>query len=279
MPGCCCLTPRSRSPRATGSASSAGTGRARPPCARCCPARRCRPPGQSGTPGRLATCRRTREPGTWTSSRWTGSCRRAAWMRSAPRCARPRRRCRTRTRRSPRRRSSGTARCRDRLAVLGGYAAESEAASLTASLGLADRVLHQPLHTLSGGQRRRVELARILFGDSQTLLLDEPTNHLDADSITWLRDHLKSYRGGLIVISHDVDLLEHGRQQGVPPGRQPLRARRLQRRLEGVPAAAGDRRAAPPPGEGERRAAGHRAAAAGRQDAAPRRPRPRPRRT
>jgi ATPase subunit of ABC transporter with duplicated ATPase domains len=96
----------------------------------------------------------------------------------------------------------------DRLAVLGGYAAEAEAASLTSSLGLSDRVLHQPLHTLSGGQRRRVELARILFGDSQTLLLDEPTNHLDADSILWLRDHLKNYRGGLIVISHDVDLIE-----------------------------------------------------------------------
>jgi ATPase subunit of ABC transporter with duplicated ATPase domains len=96
----------------------------------------------------------------------------------------------------------------DRLAVLGGYAAESEAASLAASLGLPDRVLQQPLHTLSGGQRRRVELARILFGDSQTLLLDEPTNHLDADSIIWLRDHLKNYRGGLIVISHDVELIE-----------------------------------------------------------------------
>jgi ATPase subunit of ABC transporter with duplicated ATPase domains len=96
----------------------------------------------------------------------------------------------------------------DRLAVLGGYAAEAQAASLAASLGLPDRVLHQPLRTLSGGQRRRVELARILFGDSQTLLLDEPTNHLDADSIVWLRDHLKNYRGGLIVISHDVGLIE-----------------------------------------------------------------------
>ncbi|MBO0801518.1 MAG: ABC-F family ATP-binding cassette domain-containing protein [Nocardiopsaceae bacterium] len=96
----------------------------------------------------------------------------------------------------------------DRLTVLGGYAAESEAASLAASLGLPDRVLHQPLKTLSGGQRRRIELARILFGDSQTLLLDEPTNHLDADSIAWLRDHLKNYRGGLMVISHDVDLVE-----------------------------------------------------------------------
>jgi ATPase subunit of ABC transporter with duplicated ATPase domains len=95
----------------------------------------------------------------------------------------------------------------DRLAVLGGYAAESEAASMAASLGLPDRVLQQPLHTLSGGQRRRVELTRILFSGAQTLLL-EPTNHLDADSIIWLRDHLKNYRGGLLVISHDVDLVE-----------------------------------------------------------------------
>ena len=98
-------------------------------------------------------------------------------------------------------------RLEERLAVLGGYAAESQAASLTASLGLPDRVLQQPLHTLSGGQRRRVELARILFSDSGTMLLDEPTNHLDADSVAWLRDHLKSYRGALVVISHDVALL------------------------------------------------------------------------
>ena len=92
--------------------------------------------------------------------------------------------------------------------MLGGYAAEAQAASLAASLGLPDRVLHQPLRTLSGGQRRRIELARILFSDAQTLLLDEPTNHLDADSVIWLRDHLKNYRGGLIVISHDTDLIE-----------------------------------------------------------------------
>ncbi|MDT0323410.1 ABC-F family ATP-binding cassette domain-containing protein [Streptomyces millisiae] len=90
----------------------------------------------------------------------------------------------------------------------GGYAAEAEAATIAASLGLPDRILGQPLHTLSGGQRRRVELARILFSDADILLLDEPTNHLDADSIVWLRDFLKTYRGGLIVISHDVDLVE-----------------------------------------------------------------------
>jgi ATPase subunit of ABC transporter with duplicated ATPase domains len=90
----------------------------------------------------------------------------------------------------------------------GGYAAEAEAATISASLGLPERVLEQPLHTLSGGQRRRVELARILFSDADVLLLDEPTNHLDADSIVWLRDFLRTYRGGLVVISHDVALIE-----------------------------------------------------------------------
>ncbi|MEU6081769.1 ABC-F family ATP-binding cassette domain-containing protein [Streptomyces sp. NPDC047108] len=90
----------------------------------------------------------------------------------------------------------------------GGYAAEAEAATIAASLNLPDRVLSQPLHTLSGGQRRRVELARILFSDADTLLLDEPTNHLDADSIFWLRDFLKTYRGGFVVISHDIQLVE-----------------------------------------------------------------------
>ncbi len=102
----------------------------------------------------------------------------------------------------------------ERFAALGGYAAESEAGRICASLGLAERVLTQPLRTLSGGQRRRVELARILFaasdsgsGSDTTLLLDEPTNHLDADSIGWLRDFLKAHTGGLVIISHNVELL------------------------------------------------------------------------
>jgi ATPase subunit of ABC transporter with duplicated ATPase domains len=104
----------------------------------------------------------------------------------------------------------------ERFAALGGYAAESEAGRICASLGLPERVLTQPLHTLSGGQRRRVELSRILFaaaegrlgsGSSVTLLLDEPTNHLDADSLGWLREFLRGHTGGLVVISHNVDLL------------------------------------------------------------------------
>ncbi|MEU4668306.1 ABC-F family ATP-binding cassette domain-containing protein [Amycolatopsis sp. NPDC023774] len=107
-------------------------------------------------------------------------------------------------------------RLEERFSSLGGYAAESEAARICSNLGLADRILEQTLNTLSGGQRRRVELARILFaaaeagagGKSETiLLLDEPTNHLDADSISWLRGFLKQHDGGLVVISHDVELL------------------------------------------------------------------------
>ncbi len=90
----------------------------------------------------------------------------------------------------------------------GGYAAESEAAQIAHSLGIEDRLLNQPLRTLSGGQRRRVELARILFSGADTLLLDEPTNHLDADSIVWLREFLRAHKGGLVVISHDNSLLE-----------------------------------------------------------------------
>ena len=106
-------------------------------------------------------------------------------------------------------------RIEERFSALGGYAAESEAARICSNLGLPDRVLGQQMSTLSGGQRRRVELARILFGaraedgagSSTMLLLDEPTNHLDADSIVWLRDYLRLFPGGVVIISHDVDLL------------------------------------------------------------------------
>lgn len=98
-------------------------------------------------------------------------------------------------------------RLEERFRSAGGYAAEAEASRIAANLGLDERILGQPMETLSGGQRRRVELSRILFSDAQTLLLDEPTNHLDADSIVWLRTFLSQFSGGLIVISHDVDLV------------------------------------------------------------------------
>ncbi|MEU0586850.1 ABC-F family ATP-binding cassette domain-containing protein [Streptomyces sp. NPDC006132] len=89
----------------------------------------------------------------------------------------------------------------------GGYAAEAEAARVAAGLGLPAELAGRPLGALSGGQRRRVELARILFAGHGTLLLDEPTNHLDAASIAWLRTFLTSHQGGLVMISHDTSLL------------------------------------------------------------------------
>jgi len=90
----------------------------------------------------------------------------------------------------------------------GGYSATAEAEAIATNLGIPERLFDQNIGSLSGGQRRRVELARILFSGAETLLLDEPTNHLDADSINWLREFLAKYSGGLVVISHDVALIE-----------------------------------------------------------------------
>src|SRR5690606_27216411 len=100
------------------------------------------------------------------------------------------------------------ARLQDEFEARGGFVAEAEAKRVAAALGIGDDDLHQPIATMSGGQRRRVELARILFAETDILLLDEPTNHLDLDAKAWLMDHLRSYKGGLLVISHDLPLLD-----------------------------------------------------------------------
>ena len=90
----------------------------------------------------------------------------------------------------------------------GGYSAESEARRIAHGLGLEPDRLDLPVGALSGGQRRRVEIARILYAGSDILLLDEPTNHLDSDAKEWLLGFMRAYRGGLLVISHDLDLLD-----------------------------------------------------------------------
>ena len=92
--------------------------------------------------------------------------------------------------------------------VNGGYGAESEARALAAGLGLGEDRIDLPLGVLSGGERRRAELSRILFAGSDVLCLDEPTNHLDIDAKNWLMDYMRNYKGALIVISHDLDLLD-----------------------------------------------------------------------
>ena len=99
-------------------------------------------------------------------------------------------------------------RAEERFRMDGGYAADSEVRRLAAGIGLADDRLELPARRARGGQRRRVELVRILFAGSDVLMLDEPTNHLDADAKTWMLDYIRSYQGALLVISHDLDLLD-----------------------------------------------------------------------
>ncbi len=99
-------------------------------------------------------------------------------------------------------------RAEERFAAAGGYSAEAQVRQLVAGLGLAGDRLDLPVGVLSGGERRRLELARILFAGSDVLLLDEPTNHLDSDAKAWLVSFLRSYRGALLVVSHDIKLLD-----------------------------------------------------------------------
>ena len=99
-------------------------------------------------------------------------------------------------------------RLEDEFTAKGGYVAEAEAKRFAASVGIGNSDLNQQVVTMSGGQRRRVELARILFAETDLLLLDEPTNHLDLDAKAWLMDYLASYPGGLLVVSHDLPLLD-----------------------------------------------------------------------
>ena len=96
----------------------------------------------------------------------------------------------------------------EQFRVNGGYSAESEARSLAAGLGIGEDRIESAIGVLSGGERRRVELARILFAGSDVLCLDEPTNHLDVDAKEWLMGFLRQYKGALVVISHDLDLLD-----------------------------------------------------------------------
>jgi ATPase subunit of ABC transporter with duplicated ATPase domains len=90
----------------------------------------------------------------------------------------------------------------------GGYEAESEVARLADGLGLAEQLLLEDLNSLSGGQRRRVDLMRVLYEQPETMVLDEPTNHLDKAAKGWLFDELEQFRGAVLVISHDLPLLD-----------------------------------------------------------------------
>ncbi len=91
---------------------------------------------------------------------------------------------------------------------LGGDSLESDAGRMLRGLGLGEELDTAVVSTLSGGQKRRLALAKLLLAAPDLLLLDEPTNHLDLAAITWLEDFLKAYRGGVLIVSHDRFLLD-----------------------------------------------------------------------
>jgi len=92
--------------------------------------------------------------------------------------------------------------------LAGGYRYESEIKMVLAGLGFPEEEQHQPLSILSGGQKTRALLAKLLLSEPDLLLLDEPTNHLDLAATQWLEDYLANWKGSLVVVAHDRYFLD-----------------------------------------------------------------------
>ena len=95
----------------------------------------------------------------------------------------------------------------ERFRFRGGYSLESGVEDMAANLGLDEEALLRPVSALSGGQRRRLELARLLLAGGDLLILDEPTNHLDAEAKEFVMDFLRSSGSAVLVVSHDIELM------------------------------------------------------------------------
>lgn len=90
-----------------------------------------------------------------------------------------------------------------------GYAYEGEILRVLNGLGLKPEMHQRQVSTLSGGERTRLSLAKLLLQKPDIILMDEPTNHLDLEAIEWLQDYLTDYKGSLLLISHDRYFLDH----------------------------------------------------------------------
>ena len=99
-----------------------------------------------------------------------------------------------------------------------GWEINHRVSAMAERLGVAPR--DRLVSELSGGERRRVALARVLLASPKLLILDEPTNHLDAETIEWLQDWLTRFRGGVLLVTHDRYLLEASAVQGSEPSMQ-----------------------------------------------------------
>ncbi len=96
----------------------------------------------------------------------------------------------------------------ERFQLEGGLTYKSRTRSALIGLGLTDEQMNLPLTSLSGGQLSKISLAKLLLAPSDLLLLDEPTNHLDTASCEWLEDYLRSYKGAVVIVSHDRYFLD-----------------------------------------------------------------------
>ena len=90
----------------------------------------------------------------------------------------------------------------------GGYVYKGEISRVLKGLGFSEDDFYKPINTLSGGQKTRVALCKLLLRKPDIILLDEPTNHLDLEAISWLEDYMKNYKGTVLVISHDRFFLD-----------------------------------------------------------------------